>query len=53
MALSNFFCFVFPIRRCRRYPGLYFYQKVFDVWRNFMTTMQILYIDYNFRPKSS
>lgn len=27
---------------------LYFCQKVFYFWRNFMTTMQILYIDYNF-----
>ena len=33
--------------------AVHFCQKVFDFWRNFMTTMQILYIDYNFRPKSS
>lgn len=30
-----------------------FYQKVFDFWRKFMPIMQILYIDYNFRPNSS
>ena len=40
-------------RRYRLYPTLYFYQKVFDIWRKFMTTMQILYTNYNFRPKSS
>ena len=44
---------VLPTRRYRLYPTLYFYQKVFDIWRKFMTTMQILYTDYNFRPKSS
>ena len=35
-------------RQYRLYPTLYFYQKVFDIWRKFMTTMQILYTDYNF-----
>ncbi len=44
---------VLPTRRYRLYPTLYFYQKVFDIWRKFMTTMQILYTNYNFRPKSS
>ena len=50
---SNFSVFVLPARRYRLYPALYFCQKVFVFWRNFMTTMPILYADYNFRPKSS